>query len=220
MGSILSRHRGPNNHRTGIPTYVRLGRITADGPAFLGTAYAPFDPGGQARRNMTLAVSRERLDDRRYLLGKLDHLNRQADTTGVMEGLDDFEKQAFNLVLSKAPEAFDTKGEDPRVVDAYGGGLGKQLLLARRLCEAGCGFVTLHYGGWDMHGNIKGSMERRGPEMDRAVAAFVSDVHQRGLSDRILLVITGEFGRTPKVNRGKGRDHWASLSTGRTMSML
>jgi len=143
----------------------------------------------------------------------LDRLRRTADRQGVVEGLNAFEQQAFNLVLGKAPEAFDLKKEDPRTVAKYGGGLGGSMLMARRLCEAGCGFVTLSYGGWDMHGNIAKSMNGRGPVVDRAVSAFVDDVHQRGLSDNILLVVTGEFGRTPKINRNKGRDHWAPLST-------
>ena len=95
----------------------------------------------------------------------------------------------------------------------YGKGIGEQLLRARRLCEAGCGFVTLSYTGWDMHQQIATNMKKRSPELDQAVSAFVADVAQRGLSDEILLVITGEFGRTPKVNRNAGRDHWAPLST-------
>jgi len=213
LGSILSRVRGANNPATGMPTYVRLGGIGSDGPAFLGTPYAPFEPAGQARRNMDLTIPRERLDDRRALLSELDRFNRNADTNGLMNGLGEFEQQAFNLVLNSAPQAFDLRGEDPRLVREYGSGLGEQLLRARRLCEAGCGFVTLQYGGWDMHGTIERSMNQRAPELDRAVAAFVRDVHARGLNDNILLVITGEFGRTPKVNRNSGRDHWAPLST-------
>jgi hypothetical protein len=213
IGSIVSRVRGANHYLTGMPTYVRQGRIAADGPAFLGTACAPFDPSGQARRNMSLAIDEARLDDRRGLLESLDRIDRQADRSGLMDGLDKFEEQAFHLMLGNAPAAFDLKTEDPRTVDRYGKGLGEQLLRARRLCEAGCGFVTIQYGGWDMHGNIKRSMETRSPQLDQAVATFVQDVHDRGLSDNILLVITGEFGRTPKINRNAGRDHWAPLST-------
>ncbi|MCZ6792401.1 MAG: DUF1501 domain-containing protein [Planctomycetota bacterium] len=213
MGSILSRVRGPNHPGSGMPTYVRLGGIGSDGPAFLGTACAPFDPRGNARRDMSLAVPRDRLFDRRTLLDGLDNLNRRIDSSGLMKGLDGFEEQAFRILMGRAPEAFDVRREDPRIIEAYGKGLGQNMLLARRLCEAGCGFVTVHYGGWDMHGNIKKSMDRRGPEMDRAVAAFVQDIYQRGLGEKILLVVTGEFGRTPRVNRGKGRDHWAPLST-------
>jgi hypothetical protein len=213
MGAILSRVRGPNHHLTGMPTYVRQGGIGADGPAFLGAAYAPFDPSGQARRNMSLVIDETRLDDRRGLLESLDRINRQADRSGLMDGLDKFEEQAFHLMLGNAPTAFDLKTEDPKTVDRYGKGLGEQLLRARRLCESGCGFVTIQYGGWDMHGNIKRSMETRSPQLDQAVATFVQDLYDRGLSEQILLVITGEFGRTPKVNRNAGRDHWAPLST-------
>lgn len=213
LGSILSRSRGSNNSQTGMPTYVRLNGILADGPSFLGAAFSPFDPNGQARNNMSLVVENGRLDDRRSLLKVLDQTNRAADRSKLMDGLDAFEQQAFNLVLSRSQQSFDLKYEDPRVVDRYGPGLGQQLLMARRLCEAGCGFVTLDYGGWDMHGQIKSALEQRSPQLDHAVAAFVEDLDQRGLSENILLVISGEFGRTPKVNGGAGRDHWAPLST-------
>ena len=213
LGSILSRVRGPNNLKSGIPTYVRLNGIGSDGPAFLGAGFSPFDPGGQARRNMSLVVDRNRVDDRRSLLKGLDQVNREADRSRLMEGLDSFEQQAFNLVLSRSQQAFDLKYEDPRVVERYGKGLGQQLLTARRLCEAGCGFVTLNYGGWDMHGKIKDSITKRAPQMDEAVAALVEDMSQRSLDKKILLVISGEFGRTPKVNKNAGRDHWAPLTT-------
>lgn len=213
IGAILSRVRGPNNLQTGIPTYVRMNGIGADGPAFLGASFAPFDPGGKARQNMSLVVDRKRLDDRRGLLKGLDQVNRQADRSRLMEGLDSFEQQAFNLVLSKSQQAFDLKYEDPRVVDRYGAGLGQQLLTARRLCENGCGFVTVNYGGWDMHGKIKDAITNRGGQLDHAVAALVEDLNQRGMDQNTLVVITGEFGRTPKVNKNAGRDHWAPLST-------
>lgn len=213
LGAIASRVRGANHPVTGMPTYVRLGGILADGPSFLGTPYAPFDPQGQAKNNLTLSTKLDRLDDRRSLLEGLDRFQRDADSAGLMNGLDRFEEQAFNLVLGKAPNAFDLKKEDPRLVAKYGKDLGQQLLVARRLCEAGCGFVTVSFGGWDMHGGIRQAMQRRGPIVDHAVATFVQDVCDRGLDDRILLVVTGEFGRTPRVNAGGGRDHWAPLST-------
>ncbi|MBI1901886.1 MAG: DUF1501 domain-containing protein [Planctomycetia bacterium] len=213
IGSILTRVRGSNHGATGVPTYVRLGGIYADGPSFLGPSYGPFDSGGQARNNMNLSVQRDRLDNRRELLHELDRINRDIDRTGLMDGLGKFEQQAYELVLGSATKAFDLKQEDPRLVDRYGPGLGQQMLLARRLCENGCGFVTLHYGGWDMHGTIEQSMKNISPQMDQAVSAFVDDLESRSLSQRILLVITGEFGRTPRVNGGAGRDHWAPLST-------
>jgi uncharacterized protein (DUF1501 family) len=153
------------------------------------------------------------LDDRRGLLKVLDQANRAADRSNLMDGLDAFEQQAFNLVLSRAQQAFNLKFEDPRSADRYGPGLGQKLLLARRLCEAGCGFVTVDYGGWDMHGGIKAAMTQRSPQLDQAVAALVEDISQRGQDKNILLVVSGECGRTPKVNGGGGRDHWAPLST-------
>ncbi len=213
IGSITARYRGPNNPRTGLPTYVRLNGIYADGAAWLGKAYEPFDTSGQARRNMDLRLPADRLVTRRRLLDSLDRLRRDIDAAGLMEGMDSFEQQAFELILSDARDAFDLNKEDPRVVERYGNGLGRQLLLARRLCEAGAGFVTIHYGGWDMHGNIAAALRNRCPQMDHAVATFVQDCVQRGLNEKILLVITGEFGRTPRVNRNAGRDHWPALST-------
>ncbi len=215
LGSIVARMRGSNHPQTGMPTYVALNRLRSgiDGPASLGTAYAPFDPNGQALKNLSLAVAEKRVDDRRMLLASLDRLNAKVDRSGAMEGMNRFEQQAFNLVLGGAPEAFNLKQENAKTVKKYGKGLGEQMLRARRLCEAGCGFVMLSYGGWDMHNQIETRMKQRSPEVDNAVATFIADIHQRGLQDQVLLVVTGEFGRTPKVNRNAGRDHWAPLST-------
>ena len=213
LGAILSRHRGPNNSQTGLPTYVRINGILGDGPAWLGPAYAPFDVSGRARNNMNLQVALERLQERRALLKSFDTIDRRIDRSGLLSGLDSFETQAFDLILSRAREVFDTNREDPRTRDRYGPGLGQQMLLARRLCEAGVGFITIHFGGWDMHGQIKQGMENLGPLVDRAVSALVEDLAARGLDQEVLLVITGEFGRTPRINGGAGRDHWAPLST-------
>lgn len=216
LGAILSKVRGANHPETGMPTYIRMNNITADGPAFLGTAFAPFDPAGPARKNLTLEIKEDRVDDRRSLLTQLDRFQRQSDQQGLMSGLDAFEQQAFRVLLGNAPGAFDLKQEDPKLVEQYSTGkdsLGQNLLTARRLIEAGCGFVTVNYGGWDMHGNLKRAMQTRGPVVDRAVAALLEDVWARGLNEKLLVVITGEFGRTPRVNKGGGRDHWAPLST-------
>jgi len=213
FGSILARHRGPNNARTGLPTYVRLSGTYGDGAAWLGPAYSPFDSAGNARNNMNLQVTLDRLTDRRSLLQNFDQMDRHLDRTGLLTALDSIEGQAFDLILSRAREVFDVGREDPRTRDRYGPGLGEQLLLARRLCEAGVGFVTMHFGGWDMHGSIANGMKGLGPQVDNAVAAFVEDTVNRGLNDDILLVITGEFGRTPRINGSAGRDHWAPLST-------
>jgi len=212
LGAIVARYRGANSP-AGLPTYVRLGGILGDGPSWLGSAYAPFDVAGRARQNMDMKVALDRLSERKELLKGFDTFNRQLDRSGVMSGLDSFETQAFDLILSRAKEVFDLKKEDPRTLDRYGKGLGEQLLLARRLCEAGVGFVTLHFGGWDMHSQITQGMKNLGPKVDHAVATFVDDCAERGLDKDILLVVTGEFGRTPRINATAGRDHWAPLST-------
>ena len=212
LGSITARHRGASHPRTGAPTYVRMNGIYADGPAFLGPSFAPFDQNGQARRNMKLPLPKDRIVGRRSLLKQLDRINRRIDSSGLLEGFDRFEEQAFDLVFGTAADAFDWRKEDRKTIERYGRGLGEQLLTARRLCEAGVGFVTIHYGGWDMHGQIARAMKSRSPQVDQAVSAFVEDIYARGLDENILLVITGEFGRTPRVNRSAGRDHWAPLS--------
>jgi hypothetical protein len=212
LGSILARHRGASAP-SGLPTYVRFNSILGDGPSWLGRPYAPFDVAGRAKDNLTLRSPLDTLEDRKTLLKDFDTVNREIDHSGLMKGLDSFETQALDLVVSKAKEVFDVKAEDPKVRDRYGKGLGEQLLLARRLVESGVGFVTLHFGGWDMHSQIQTSMKRLGPQVDHAVSAFVEDLHARGLNDDVLLVITGEFGRTPKINGTAGRDHWAPLST-------
>jgi len=213
MGSIISRVRGANDPKSGIPTYVRLSGIAADGPAFLGTAYAPFDPNGDALGNMKLKLGSDQMENRRFLLKKLDNFKKESDQSGLIEGLTAFERQAFDLIYGKAAAAFDLSKEDPKTVERYSSDLGKKLLTARRLCESGTGFVTVNYGGWDMHSNIKNGMNSRGPIVDHAVATFIQDVHDRGLQDEILLVVTGEFGRTPRINKNAGRDHWSPLST-------
>lgn len=214
FGAITSRYRGESHPQTGMPTYVKLGGINYDGAGFLGKAYAPFETGGQARRNMDLTLDETRIADRRSLLGNLDRINREADAAGLMQGIDAYEQQAYGLILGAAKQAFDVDREEAATRKLYGDSdLSRQMMLARRLCEAGCGFVTVSYGGWDMHGNIANSMKQRGPAVDQAVAGFIQDCAQRSLSEKILLVISGEFGRTPRINKNAGRDHWGPLCT-------
>jgi hypothetical protein len=220
MGSITAKVRGANNPQTGLPTYIRLAGLPADGPHWLGVANAPFDTSGQARSNMDLAFNTSRIGDRRELLTALDRVDRDSDRSGLMKGLDSFETQAFDLILGHSKAAFNLDNEDPRTRGRYqacGHALGEQLLLARRLCEAGAGFVTLHYANsyqsWDMHEKIVPQLEQACPPMDKAIATFLEDLAERGLSEKILLVITGEFGRTPRVNGVAGRDHWGPLCT-------
>lgn len=220
IGSIAARVRGTNNPTTGMPTYVRLDGLYAEGGSWLGSAYNPFDAGGETVASMTLAIGSDRLGDRRRLLHAVDRAERSRDRTGLMTAFDSFETQAFNLILGGSKQAFDFRREDPRVVERYqsaGHPIGERLLLARRLCEAGCGFVTVHYANssqaWDMHNKMKPQLEQACPPFDQAIATFLDDLEQRGLSEKILLVITGEFGRTPRINGDAGRDHWGPLCT-------
>jgi hypothetical protein len=222
------------------------GNLASTGP--LGAIHAPFVPGsgGQLQKNLRLGLSLDRLAERRRLLGALTQLERRIELAGKERALDDVQAQAFRVLLSGGvADALDLSKENPKAVARYdthdlahehgwkkvargragmysghARALGKQLLLARRLCEAGVGFVTIHtgYDGvWDMHAdvnnlNMKDGMEAVGPSFDHAVAAFVEDVEARGLSDRILLVCCGEMGRTPRINKNGGRDHWGRLS--------
>ena len=216
IGSIIARAKGTTNPSTGMPTYVSMGRIRNEGPGWLGAAYTAFDPKGESRKNMDLKISSDRVGDRRGLLSELDRLKKNVDRTGMMEGMTGFEKQAFELILGGSKEAFDISKEDSKTRKRYGtkrNGLGDQLLQARRLCEAGCGFVTINYGGWDMHGGIVKGMKGRAGEMDQAISGLIEDLNQRGMADDVLVVVTGEFGRTPKINSKGGRDHWGRLCT-------
>jgi uncharacterized protein (DUF1501 family) len=183
-----------------------------DDAAWLGAGYAPLRCGRRASdmlSNMMLRVEPDRLADRAGLLRSLDTIERRIDQSGVMQGIDQFHAQAVDVLLGRAKEAFDLSKEDAKTREAYGPGLGEELLLARRLCEAGAGFVTLNNGYWDHHGGIIPGLKQLCPPLDQAVGAYVDDVQKRGLMDDILLVITGEFGRTPRINGGPGRDHWA-----------
>jgi uncharacterized protein (DUF1501 family) len=227
FGSIVARHRGPINPATGVPNYVRVFHNTMsyhDGPAWLGQAYEPFKIGDGINtmlKNMALNVAPERLDDRRALLQAFDTLNRDLDRSGAINGMDVFQQQAVDIVLGKAKEAFDLSREPAKTRAKYrteekrGPGIGNNLLLARRLCEAGCGFVSLNIGYWDHHGGLLQGCKDLGTLLDHAVSAFLEDIEARGLERDILLVITSEFGRTPKIadGGGTGRDHWPGLNT-------
>jgi hypothetical protein len=221
IGSVVSRSRGAINRDTGVPTYVRVlsnhGGYPGDDAVWLGQAYAPFRVGRNGREspmlaNMNLRLERERLDDRRELLGRLDTFNRSLDQSGMAQAMDGLQQQAVNVLLGRAREAFDLSREPQHVRDRYGPGLGQELLLARRLCEAGAGFVTLNNGYWDFHGGMIPGCNQLCPPLDRVVSADIDDVRARGMENEILLVVTGEFGRTPRLNGGPGRDHWAPIN--------
>jgi uncharacterized protein (DUF1501 family) len=220
IGSGVARCRGTVHPRSGVPTYVRVlsnhGGYPGDDGVWLGQAYSPFRVGRSRENpmlsNMSLRIGRDQLDDRRSLLSGLDAFNRTLDASGMAQAMDGFQQQAVNVLLGRAREAFDLSAEPARLRDRYGPGLGQELLLARRLCEAGAGFVTLNNGYWDFHGGIIPGCNQLCPPLDHAVSVFIDDVRARGLENDILLVVTGEFGRTPRINGGPGRDHWAPLN--------
>jgi Protein of unknown function (DUF1501) len=224
------------------PAQEQFGKFWSTGS--LGSAYAPFIPGsaGEAQQAMKPSLPVARLDDRRQLLSQLDQLKRWYDSADVGAGLNKFQQQAFDTIVGGVAEAFDLSHEDPKTIARYdtaplvhpdqisrkwnnyphyvdnAQSLGKLLLLARRLCERGCGFVTVTTNFvWDMHADVNNAtiqegMEYLGGPLDHALSAFLEDVRARGLSDKILLVATGEMGRTPKVNAKGGRDHWGNLT--------
>ncbi len=186
---------------------------------------------GSLAEDLQLTLPETRLDDRRALLDSLDRLRRNVDASGQMAAADKFHQQAFDLITGSAAEALDLSREDKSVLAGYDTSkiqighktfrkstLGRQMLVARRLVEAGCGFITVHSAGWDMHadGNnpgIQKGFAMLGTSLDIAVSAFLEDLAARGLSEKVLLVITGDFGRTPRINKTGGRDHWARLGT-------
>jgi len=215
-----------------------------EGTGELSRTFAPFVPGAGAglQEDMRLNLPEGRFHDRRALLGALDDWKRWADASGVVEGFGTYQQQAFDALHRGVSDAFDLSREDPRLVERYDTApllpreriskqwknidhyatnaltLGRQLLLARRLCERGAGFVTVTTSFiWDMHADENNApmtvgMEYAGAPFDRAVSAFIEDVEARGLSEKILLVCCGEMGRTPSINKNGGRDHWGNLA--------
>ncbi len=218
-GAVAARLRGANVE--GLPAYVSIPRRQLlGGAAYLGPACNPFttesDPNSAtyAVRNLKFpaGIDVERLRDREGLLLRLDRLRAQLDRGGELAGLDKFSRAALEMVTSsRAQEAFDIARESVATREWYGRTqAGQSCLLARRLVEAGATFVTVLSGGeWDTHSNNFSTLKDRSlPPVDRALAALVGDLHQRGLDRRVLLLVSGEFGRTPKINVQAGRDHW------------
>ncbi|MBX3438032.1 MAG: DUF1501 domain-containing protein [Planctomycetaceae bacterium] len=236
FGSIIARERGPN--RRGMPAYIAVPVASSIGlvPGYfggnwLGAHLDPFQTGGDPNNtdfkvqnvDLVAGMSVDRLDDRRTLYASLDRIPRTLDRRGTFDALDRFDRDAYDFVSGKqAREAFDMSREDDAVRERYGrDSWGQSVLLARRLVEAGSTFVTVHFGGWDNHWDLKSAMESYLPRVDAAVSSLFTDLSERGLLDSTLVILCGEFSRTPRMNDGgnggpplsmgtPGRDHWGA----------
>lgn len=236
FGSIATKVTGPRQlgmpANVAVPYAMSIGlRPGYFGGHYLGPQHNPFETEGDPNadnfqvRNLSLdgQVTVTRLEDRRNLLAHFDGIRRQMDQKGRFEAMDRFERQAYELVTgAKAREAFDISREKPEVREKYGRhSWGQSTLLARRLVEAGSTFVTVHFGGWDHHWDLQKGMNNYLPKIDDLVSALFTDLAERGLYDKVLVVLMGEFSRTPRMNDGgnggpprsmgePGRDHWGN----------
>jgi hypothetical protein len=229
MGSVMARLEGRGE--PSVPPFVSLSqRMDFSGWAdpgqagFLGVAYRPFQPMyGQTAEDMSLkTVSLSRLQDRRRLLARVDAFRRDADS--MVEGKGAITQAALDLLTSsQVARALDVEKEDPKLRERYGRGSLKNvddggpmwndgLLIARRLVEAGVRCVTLGYGRWDYHGKNFSQCRERLPILDQGVSALIQDLHDRGLDKDVSVVVWGDFGRTPRINKDAGRDHWSPVS--------
>lgn len=220
VGSVASRLIGP--HTEGLPAYVALQRTMRFGnAAFFGKAFNPFAVTSDPSRDnfqvnnlgLVKGLDAGRVADRRGLLEQLGDARQVLDTKGVADAVDKYAIEAFDMVTSgRALAAFDIGQEPVEIRDRYGRNrTGQEFLLARRLIEAGVTFVSLRVGSWDDHTGIAKRMQAKGPSYDQGLAALVSDLYEKGLDQDVLVVAMGEFGRTPKVNRRAGRDHWGAV---------
>jgi len=236
FGSIATKVVGPR--QPGMPANVAIPHAMSIGlrPGYFGGNYLgpqenPFETEGDPNndkfqvKNLSLGtqLTLDRLQDRRGLTDKIDHLRREADKSGTLDAIDRFERQAFEMVTGeKARKAFDLSQEDAKMRERYGRHTwGQSTLLARRLVEAGATFVTCQFGGWDHHWNLQSGMQNYLPKIDQLVSALFTDLSERGLYDKVLVVLCGEFSRTPRMNDGgnggppgsmgtPGRDHWGN----------
>lgn len=217
MGSVVSHEFGS---RKSLPPYVCIPNVPNEfaGSGYLSSAYGPFglgsDPaqGSFSVRDLGLPkdISLDRFGRRKSILNTVDDHFRKLEKSDKLDAMDQFYTDAYQLISSKeAREAFDLNKEDDKLRDRYGrNAAGQRILMARRLVESGVRFVSLTYGGWDHHSNIKNAFEKQAPDLDRAYATLISDLDDRGLLDETLVMISSEFGRTPKINQNNGRDHW------------
>ena len=217
MGSVVSHELGSRNN---LPPYVCVPNMPNEfaGSGYLSTAHGPFSLGGDPANNgfavrdlnMHQGITPERFDRRRNILSTVDEHFRTLEKSDSLDAMDSFYQAAYSLVSSEsAREAFNLAAEPEPIREAYGKNeAGQRMLMARRLVEAGVRFVSMTYGGWDMHAKIQEGITRSLPPFDQAFAALIKDLDDRGLLDTTIVMVTSEFGRTPKINKDAGRDHW------------
>ena len=232
LGAVTAKVLGPVDRA--VPPFVGLTETTrhvpwsdAGAPGFLGASQSAFKPEGPGMADMipSVHIPGGRLTNRKELLASLDGLKREADHTGKMVAMDAFTSSAFNvLTSSKLVDALDLSKESPEVRARYGTGqpynyqydgaptANEQLLLARRLVEAGVRCVSLTFGRWDSHGQNFNLVRDHGTKLDQCLSALIEDLEQRGMLDDVTVIAWGEFGRTPRINKDAGRDHWPQVS--------
>lgn len=234
MGGMISKLQGPVNE--GVPPYLSLCYKTKHAPwgdpgqaGFLGVGHSPFRLIGGETGDMVLkGITLDRLGDRKTLLTSFDRFRRDTDANGLMDGLDAFTRQALGVLTSSTlADALDVSKEDPKLVARYGEGNPKEtadgppkmmenFLIARRLVEAGARVVTLNFSRWDWHGTADLFNFKRAktdfPMLDKGLSALFTDLHSRGLDKDVAVVVWGEFGRTPRLNKLNSRDHWPRAS--------
>jgi hypothetical protein len=210
FGAVVSRLRSAQSQ---VPPYVSLrGMSRGTEPGFLGVAHRPFTPSGPGLQNLRLPnnVNAARVNERRTLLAGFDGIRREIDGSGTLAGMDSFMVRAFDMVASgTVRNALDLTRENAAARQRYRGV--EQFLTARRLIEAGVGCVTLAVGGWDTHGQNFQTLRRQLPLVDKGVSNLIQDLHDRGMGNDVVTVMWGEFGRTPRINNGAGRDHWSPV---------
>jgi hypothetical protein len=220
LGSLAAKLLPPVS---GLPSFISFqdGQVATNLSAgYLGAAYNPFEVVGsptEARAriqgiSLPDSFSVRSLEKRVELRNRFDSRLKTLDESGIGASLTEFQQQALDVLRStKTRDAFRVEGESQRIRDGYGRDpLGESALIARRLIESGVRFVTLGMGGWDTHGNNFASLRQNLlPRLDRVLFALVNDLEQRGLLESTILFCAGEFGRTPRINRGTGRDHWS-----------
>ncbi|MEM9187421.1 MAG: DUF1501 domain-containing protein [Planctomycetota bacterium] len=220
FGSVVSHEFGPRNN---LPPYVCIPEQpdVAAGSGYLSSAYNPFALGSDPARgdfrvrdlNPPSGVEAPRQARRLEALEIANARFAETADSDAVGAVDAFYERAFNLINSQeARAAFQLDQEPEKVKDRYGrNAIGQRMLLARRLVEAGARFVTLTYGNWDHHQQVTPSMRRLVPSFDQALATLIRDLGERGLLEETLVLVSSEFGRTPKINQDGGRDHWSRV---------